>query len=99
MYSISENSGEKLPEQEALIINFFNRNSCYCFCDISEISTPLCLKFCTEVTPHVPDPTPQFSLELVPPFWIYDPFLKVTCYMIVQNSEVVRHATCHWFIF
>ena len=58
MYSISENSGEKLPEQEALIINFFSRNSCYCFCDISKINDPLCLKLLTEVTSHVSDPTP-----------------------------------------
>ena len=57
MYSISKNNGEKLPEQEALIFNFFSRNSCYCFCDISEITAPLCLKFLTKVTSHVLDPT------------------------------------------
>ena len=56
--SFSENSGGKLPEQEALIFNFFCRNACYCFYDISEITAPLCFKFHTEVTSHVPDPTP-----------------------------------------
>ena len=98
MYSFSENSGGKLPEQEALIFNFFNRNSYYCFCDISEITTPLCLKFCTEVTSHVPYPTPQVSIEWVSPFGTYEPFPKVTCYKTVQNSEVVRYSTCHGFI-
>ena len=57
------------------------------------------MKFRTEVTSHVPDPIPQVSLELVSPFGIYDPFPKVTCYRTVQNSEVVRTATCPWFIF
>ena len=32
-------------------------------------------------------------------FSIYNPFPKVTCYRTVQNNEVVRHATCHCFIF
>ena len=58
MYSFSENSGGKLPEQEALVFNFFCRNSCYCFCSISEIVVPLCLKLRTKVASHVPIPTP-----------------------------------------
>ena len=79
--------------------NFFCRNVCYCFCDIYEITTPICIKFCTEVTSHVPNPTPQVSLEWVSPIGIYDPFPKVTCYNTVQNSEVVQPTTCHCFIF
>ena len=57
MYSFSENSGGKLPEQEALISNLFCKNAYYCFCDISEITATLCLKFLTLVTSHVLDPT------------------------------------------
>ena len=72
----------------------FCRNACHYFCDISAIAAPLCLKFCTEVTSYVPDPTPQVS-----PICIYDPFPKVTYYRTVQNSEVVWHTMCHWFIF
>ena len=77
----------------------FCRNSCHCFCDISAIAAPLCLKFRTEVTSYVPNPTPRVSSKLVSPICIYDPFPKVTCYRTVQNNEVVRTAMWHCFIF
>ena len=99
MYSFYKNNGGKLLEQETLVSNFFCRNACYCSCEISEICTPLCLKFLTKVTSHDLDPTLEVLSELVSPFGIYDPFPKVTCYRTVQNSEVVRHAMCPWFIF
>ena len=75
--------------------NFFCRNSYHCLYYISEITAPLSLKFCTEVTSYVLDPKPQVSSELVSPIRIYDYFPKVTCYRTVQNSEVVRASTCH----
>ena len=99
MYFFSENSGGKLPEQEALVSNFFCIKACHCFCDISEINAHMCLKFCNEVTSHIPDPKPHVSSEFVSPIGIYDPFPTVTCYRTVQNNEVVRTATCHCFIF
>ena len=100
MYSFSENSPGKLPEQEALVFHFFFcRNACYCFYDISKITNPLCMKFLTEVIYHVPDPKLYVSSELVSPFGIYDPFPKVTSYRTVQNNEVERNSMCHWFIF
>ena len=99
MYSFSENSGGSSQNGKPYFSNFFCKNAYYYFCDISEITAPLCLKFRTEVTSHVLDPTLYVSLEWVSPIGIYDHFPKVTYYRTVQNSEVVRHATCHWFIF
>ena len=57
MYSFSENNGGKLPEQEALVFQFLLQKFLYYFCDISEITTPLCLKFLNKVTLNVPDLT------------------------------------------
>ena len=79
--------------------NFFCRNSCHCFYDISEITAPLCLKLRTNVASPVPVPTPHVSSELVSPIGTYDRFPKVTCFKTVQHSEVVRNAMCHCFIF
>ena len=58
MYSFSENSGGKLPDQEALIFQFLLQKCLLLFLYTSEITDPLCLKFLTEVTSPVPDPTP-----------------------------------------
>ena len=52
MYSFSENSGGKLPEQEALVYQFLLQKFLILF------TTPMCLKFLTEVSYYDLFPTP-----------------------------------------
>ena len=80
-------------------VNFFYINAWYCFCEISEINEPLCMKIHIEVSHSVFFATPQVIEELVSPIGTYVSFPKVTYFRTVQHSELVQTTTCHCFIF
>ena len=97
-YSFSQNCDQNCKISDTLVFfNFFCRISWYCFCNISDIIAPLCLKIFTKVSVFVLFPTLQVWAELVSPIGTYDSFPNVTYFRTFQHSELVRTTMCHCF--